>query len=98
MKRIKGCISDNCEEKEKRTKYQETDSYCKKCGNPLSFVCAQCFMPLPEEPAKRFCVRCEAERTDRAEERKRIAKKALGAIGATTAAIVPFILRGNKKT
>lgn len=83
MKAFKGCVNKECGGY-KKIHYGKDDHYCRKCGQPLAFVCADCWTVL-EDDTKRICIACQAKRTQKNTERVETAKKA-GAILAGAAA------------
>ena len=61
-KRIKGCPNVTCPEFQAKAKYEADDNYCKKCGTPLTFVCAKCFRKIEDVEGKRLCPDCEGRK------------------------------------
>jgi len=92
MGRVKGCVNDSCSAHQKHVKYKEDESYCSICGEPLAYVCRDCYTPLPNAKEK-YCVRCRAVRDDR---RDKVMKKA-AKIGTGVVAGVGTVLVGGKK-
>ena len=72
MKKIKGCLNESCEAHIKKRKFKESETFCSKCGSPLSHVCKDCFMKSPEDNDK-YCVRCHANHEDRKDKDKKVA-------------------------
>lgn len=64
MKAIKGCTNPECKECKKRIHFKEDDEFCSKCGNPLSFVCADCWKAM-DNNSERLCMSCKALRDDK---------------------------------
>jgi len=64
MDRVKGCVNEKCVAHKKKTTYKESDDYCSKCGDKLSYVCKECYKPL-EDTSEKYCVRCLGKRQDR---------------------------------
>lgn len=58
MKAFKGCINTDCKAY-KKIHYKKDDEFCLKCGNQLSFVCAECWKPM-ENGKKKYCISCAA--------------------------------------
>ena len=73
MKAFKGCVNPewSCY---KKKHYKKSDQYCLKCGEPLHFVCAECWKVL-EDDQSRYCSYCEAARKDRREDKKQAFQK-----------------------
>ena len=92
MGRIKGCVNDSCSAHKKKVKYKENEAYCSICGEPLAYVCRDCFTPISDGKEK-YCVRCRAVRADKADK----AKKAAGKIGGGVVAFGGVVLVGGKK-
>ena len=61
-KRIKGCPNVTCPEFQAKAKYEADDNYCKKCGTPLTFVCAKCFRKIEDVEGQRLCPDCECRK------------------------------------
>lgn len=99
MKGFKGCINPECSAYKKRTKYKKADEYCLKCGNPLSFVCSDCWKPL-EDGKERYCISCTAEKEQKHAEKmdmiKNVGGKAVAVVGAVAVA-VPNVIKDTDK-
>ncbi len=91
MGMIKGCINENCIARQKKTHYKKTDEFCSKCGNKLSYVCADCFKQLPDDSQK-YCITCAARRKDKKDATKNGAKK----IGGGVLAVGGIVLSAGK--
>lgn len=91
MGMVKGCLSENCIARKKRIHYKKTDEFCSKCGNKLSYVCADCFKQLPDDSQK-YCITCAANRKDK----KDTAKSAVGKIGGGVLAVGGIVLSAGK--
>lgn len=89
---IKGCVNEKCIVHKKKISYKESEDYCSKCGDKLSYVCKKCYTFL-EDNSEKYCVRCLAERQDRKDK----AKKVVGGIGGTVLAAGVFIFTKGKK-
>lgn len=77
MKKIKGCLQDDCIALKKKIVYRMDDNFCSKCGKPLYIVCKRCRETVIEEKAESaLCMRCQAEVEDKKQKRKDNAKKA----------------------
>ena len=92
MKAKKACINDNCSACQKKTAYKDTDTFCSICGHPLAYVCKGCNTQLPNGDEK-YCVRCKAEREDKADD----IKQKLKWVGGAALAIIPAGLKYGKK-
>lgn len=68
MKAFKGCTNDECIAY-KKVHYKQSDYYCSKCGDSLSYVCADCWHPLEDNHTK-YCNDCKKKRDEKARERK----------------------------
>ncbi len=61
MKKIKGCLQDNCIALKKKIVYKVDDNFCTKCGKSLYIVCKRCKKTVIEEGSssvlciKSFC-------------------------------------------
>lgn len=86
MKKIKGCLQDDCIALKKKIVYRMDDNFCSKCGKSLYIVCKRCRKTVIEEKAESaLCMRCQAEVEDKKQKRKDNAKKAGdAAIGVVT--------------
>ena len=93
MRMIKGCGNESCVAHKKKITYNETETYCSKCGKSLVFVCKDCYTQLPDDDEK-YCVRCNAKHEDRKEE----AKKVVAGVGVGALAVGGIILKFGKKT
>ncbi|MBW7571627.1 hypothetical protein [Caproiciproducens faecalis] len=91
MGTVKGCINENCIARQKKTCYKKTDEFCSKCGNKLSYVCADCFKQLPDDSQK-YCITCAAKRKDT----KDTVKNAVGKIGGGVFAVGGIVLSAGK--
>lgn len=90
MARVKGCVNDKCLARQKKITYAESEEFCSKCGQRLSYVCKKCYTPL--ESAGKLCVRCQADKDDRNDKRN----KWLIGIGSTAAAVTVGALTKGK--
>lgn len=76
MKKIKGCLQDDCIALKKKIVYRMDDNYCSKCGKSLYIVCKRCRKTVIDEKAESaLCMRCQAEVEDKKQKRKDNAKK-----------------------
>ena len=66
-KAIKGCTNINCQSFTKKIEYKDNNDFCPKCGQPLHYVCKDCWMELPDGTQK-YCVRCAGIRKDKRDE------------------------------
>ena len=82
MKKIKGCGNESCMAHKKKIIYNETESFCSKCGRPLVCVCKDCYTLLPNDSMK-YCVRCLAKHADRKVKVKKRAALAVGGVVLT---------------
>lgn len=91
MKRVKGCLNNDCGEY-KKTYYKATDEYCVKCGTKLCYVCKnrKCFKQVPDDSIEAYCSVHLAEMQDKKEKQGETVKKVgigiFAAIGATVTA------------
>lgn len=92
MRKIKGCGNESCEAHKKKIIYKEAETFCSRCGNPLVYVCKDCYTQLPDDVEK-YCVRCLAKHEDRKEK----AKKVAAGVGGGALAIGGVILTVGKK-
>ncbi len=66
MKAFKGCTNEDCKAY-KKIHYKENDEFCLKCGQPLNYVCADCWKTL-EDNKNKYCISCKTKREqDRAQ-------------------------------
>lgn len=90
MKAFKGCTNLDCKAY-KKIHYKKEDQFCVKCGQPLSFVCAECWKPM-EEDKEKYCISCLAEKEQKKAQAMDKAKKAgagaLGAMGAVAGVVM----------
>ena len=92
MKARKACINANCPACQKKTAYKEKDAFCSICGRPLAYVCKGCNTQLPNGD-EMYCVRCKADREDKADNIKQKLKWA----GGAALAAIPVGLKSGKK-
>ncbi len=94
MRRVKGCLNENCPEYQK-TKYKEADEYCVKCGSELGYICKQkgCYKPIPDDKHMAYCPTHEGARKDRADRAKDTAVK----IGGMAVAVGVFAVTTGKE-
>lgn len=105
MKAFKGCINEGCIA-HKKIKYKDSDEFCSKCGNALSYVCAGCWKVM-EDNSARYCISCLAEREQKRSQNiekvksgGRAAAETLGTVSAvvmTTAKNSQQLVSGIKK-
>ena len=87
-KRIKACTNKECECNKyiAKNKYSSSDSYCKKCGTELVYVCSKCFKRIENiGPEHTLCISCEAEIADKKDKAIGYVKKvgvAIAGVGA----------------
>lgn len=86
MGKIKGCVNQDCLAKQNKIKYKETECYCSKCGQELSFVCAKCYTVIQDNNAK-YCIRCLENEKDK---KTKIAK-AVGAAGGVALGVAVVV-------
>ncbi|MBK5244962.1 MAG: hypothetical protein JJE18_08075 [Eubacteriaceae bacterium] len=91
MDRVKGCVTEKCAAHKKKTTYKESDDYCSKCGDKLSYVCKKCYTPL-EDTSEKYCVRCLAVRQDRNDN----VVKVVGSIGGALLTASTVVLTKGK--
>lgn len=72
MGKIKGCVNESCEAHNKKITNKESETFCSRCGNPLFYVCKNCYTQLTDDSGK-YCVRCLAKHDDRKDKAKKIA-------------------------
>ena len=72
---VKGCTNITCGAYHKRIRYKKSDDFCSKCGQPLTYVCKNCFSPV-ENASDRYCVACSEEMAEKREQMKASAVKA----------------------
>lgn len=97
MKAFKGCTNPGCKAY-KKMHYKKDNSFCLSCGNPLSFVCAECWKPM-ESGKEKFCISCAAKRDQHRAEKwdmiKKHGSKAVAAVG-TVAVAMPELTKMSK--
>lgn len=95
MKAFKGCINPNCVGY-KKIKYKKDDEFCKKCGDKLSFVCADCWKPMDDDE-HRLCINCKAKQDQAKADKKAAIKqggaKVIAAVGVAAVA-APKVVKG----
>ena len=89
MKRVKGCLNNDCSEYTKKRLYKESDNFCVKCGSKLNFVCKDCFKQLPDDGKEKYCLLHLAEREGKEVTPKKIVAGVVGAVGAVGVAVAP---------
>ncbi len=93
--RKKGCPNKDCERNKSQYLYKSTDMYCTICGQPLVYVCKDCFSRIDDTDIKHTrCDLCEAKREDR---KAKIVdkKKALAGAAAVVAAGIAKAAQGE---
>ena len=65
MKAFKGCTNSDCKAY-KKIHYKKEDQFCVKCGQKLSFVCAECWKRM-EKDKEKYCISCSAEKEQKYE-------------------------------
>lgn len=80
MGKIKGCGNESCEAHKKKLTYKESEAFCSKCGNPLVYVCKDCYTQLPDTSDK-YCVRCLAKHEDSKDKVKKVVVGGALAVG-----------------
>ena len=86
MKAFKGCINKDCKAY-KKVKYKKEDQFCKACGQPLQFVCADCWKQLDSDDS-RLCENCSLER----EQKKKQKLDKAADLGKKAVAVVPAVI------
>ena len=87
MGRSKGCVNDSCSAHKKKVRYKESEFYCSICGEPLAYVCKDCYTQLPDGHLK-YCVRCQAKHADHQDNVMRKAAKIGGGVVAGVGVVV----------
>ena len=95
MKAIKGCINNECVAYQEQVVFKKEEKYCTKCGEPLSYVCKRCHVPLDNDSEK-YCVRCTAARQDHVAKNKKKVAGAVGAAGAAAIGVGGIVVKGGK--
>lgn len=90
MKVFKGCINPSCKAYKKKDS-KKNDNYCKECGEPLQFVCADCWTQLDDDSEK-YCILCKNKRKDKADKRIDAAKATVKKVGDGAAAAVSVVM------
>lgn len=91
MSKVKGCINNRCVANKKKIRYPESEKFCSKCGQPLSYVCKKCYTPI--ESSEKYCVIHQAEKDDHADKMK----KKLLCVGPSIAGVVVLTLTKGKE-
>lgn len=89
---MKSCVNGNCPACQKKTSHKEIESFCSLCGNPLAYVCKDCFTQLSNGDEK-YCVRCRAKHDDQSA----AIKKRIGTIGSGALAVAGLSIKYGKK-
>ena len=71
MKKVKGCINQDCKANKKKSLFDAKNNFCPLCGKELVFVCKKCYTQLADNTKKPYCVRCLAEKK---QDRENVAK------------------------
>lgn len=95
MGKIKGCANESCTAQKKKIKYNESETFCSKCGSLLIYVCKDCYKPLPKDTEK-YCVRCRAKHEDKKDKNRKVGVGVFG-IGTSALAIYGVIRTYGKK-
>ena len=91
MAKVKGCVNDNCVAHKKKITYKESEEFCSRCGQPLAYVCPQCYTPIGN--GEKYCVIHQAEKDDRIDKTKKIA----AGVGGGVLAVGGFVLTKGKE-
>ena len=91
MSKVKGCVNAGCTANQKKRTFPETEAFCSQCGQPLAYVCKKCYTPVNAHQT--YCLRCQAERNDRADK----AKKTAANVGVAAAGLVAFVTKYGAK-
>lgn len=63
MKKIKGCLQEDCVKK--KIVYKMDENFCTRCGQGLYYVCRKCKATVIDEHGESvLCIRCQAEIDD----------------------------------
>lgn len=92
MKLTKGCANVNCVSHIKKVKYKNAESYCSSCGEPLVYVCKDCYKILENEDSN-YCIRCTAKHNERNDK----LKKYVAGVGAGAITVSVFVAKNSKK-
>lgn len=98
MKAFKGCTNFECRAY-KKVHYKKDDVFCLKCGNQLSFVCAECWKPM-EDGKEKYCISCAAEKEQHRAEKWDVVKKGGGkviAVVGTAVVAIPKLVKDSDK-
>jgi len=90
MVRVKGCVNEKCAAFKKKITYKESEEYCSKCGQTLSYVCKKCYTPLEEKG--KYCAIHQAEKDDKADHTKKVV---LGVSGVVLSAGAVVFTKGK---
>ena len=98
MSSAKGCPNGECAAHKKKTLFKTSMNYCPHCGAKLAAVCNSrgCYTFL-DDPSKKLCARCEAKRTDRIDEIKKVGSAASGTVLTVSAIVIGVAAKIVKK-
>lgn len=94
MKAFKGCTNINCKAY-KKTHYKDDDEYCVKCGEPLNYVCADCWKVL-ENNKEKYCVGCSALREQNRQRKIEKVKESAKGVAGIAVAVPPAVAAAGK--
>ena len=98
MSSAKGCPNGECDAHKKKILFKTSMNYCPQCGTELAAVCKSrgCYTFL-DDPSKKFCARCEANRADRVDGIKKVGAGVGGAALTVGGAVVGVAAKIAKK-
>lgn len=92
MKNIKGCTNPSCRAKHFKRVYKENDLYCSECGEPLHYVCKNCWSPLVEGDTK-FCQDCVQKKSEKREAVRHSAEKKIDLVKDVVIGVAPLAIQ-----
>lgn len=94
MKAFKGCTNPDCKAY-KKIHFKKDDQFCLKCGEPLSFVCAECWKVMDSNKEK-YCISCAAQKEQKQQQRINKVKNGGGVVLAGVGAVAVGVKQLSK--
>lgn len=81
MNKAKGCKNKECMAYKTRRKFNNNDNFCPVCGEPITYVCPECWEPRDKD--EKYCEGCasriaEKKASDKAALNQKIQKIKVG--------------------
>lgn len=94
-RKIKGCPNERCRAHKRKMYFKESEHKCPICGEELVYVCKKCYK-IFGDGSKSLCPICDAERQDKNDKMKKIARKG-GTVALGIGGIAITMLTSDKR-